>query len=131
MVVVNGCSYHGISIYHGAKSVVPPSTTEYLTGHVTVPVVCPCVSEILDCFCVIYVLALIKYPVDRFSRSLEVVATFFGPIFVPLTCAAVGTLVEMFACLFTDSGRGRLVQTSSSSDIIPMPTRFRVISHHE
>ena len=76
-------------------------------------------------------LALIKYPVDRFSRSLEVVATFFGPIFVPLTCAAVGTLVEMFACLFTDSGRGRLVQTSSSSDIIPMPTRFRVISHHE
>ena len=55
-------------------------------------------------------LALIKYPVDRFSRSLEVVATFFGPIFVPLTCAAVGTLVEMFACLFTDSGRGGVAQ---------------------
>ena len=30
--------------------------------------------------------------------------------------SAVGTVVEMLACLFTDSGRGRMVQTSSSSD---------------
>jgi len=75
------------------------------------------------------VLALIKYPVDRFSRSLEVVATFFGPIFVPLTCAAVGTLVEMFACLFTDSGRGRLVQTSSSSSDGRFRYFFLVVSY--
>ena len=55
-------------------------------------------------------LALIIYPVNRLSCSLEVVATMlFGPVFVPLTRAAVGTVVKMFACLFTDSGRGPLV----------------------